>query len=229
MKLTDIHHVFFDLDHTLWDFDKNSGLAFNSIFKKNKIQVELENFLEIYTPINSSYWKLYRENKVSQQELRYGRLRESFDALKLAIDDLQIEQLALDYIDHLPVHNHLLEGTLELLDYLRPLYKLHIITNGFKEVQFKKLRASGILEYFDSITTSEDVGVKKPDKRIFLKALTEASARPEESVMVGDNFEADILGARSLGMHTIIFDYYKTGFKTEKYKVLEMKEISTFL
>src|SRR5690606_12019278 len=143
---------------------KNSGLAFSYILKKNGIGVEMDTFLQVYTPINANYWKLYRENKVSQDELRYGRLRETFDLLKLMVSDEQIHLLSIDYIDHLPRHNHLLEGTLEMLEYLRPKYKLHIITNGFKGVQHLKMKNSGILEFFETITTSEDAGVKKPHK-----------------------------------------------------------------
>ena len=229
MKLPDINHIFFDLDHTLWDFDRNSGLAFNSIFVKNRISVEMEKFLEVYTPINASYWKLYRENKVSQEELRYGRLKETFDLLKLMVSDEQINLLSTDYIDHLPRHNHLLEGAVEMLEYLRPTYKLHIITNGFKEVQHLKMKNSGILDYFDTITTSEDAGVKKPDKLIFLKALEDAGATVAESVMIGDNVEADILGAREIGMRAILYNYYGETCTLDCPQVLKMKEIAVYL
>lgn len=229
MKFTNIRHIFFDLDHTLWDFDKNSGLAFNSIFGKNKVAVELEEFLTAYAPINANYWKLFREDKVSKEELRLGRLRDTFTNLNMSLDDVQIERLSIEYIEHLPFHNHLLDGTIEMLDYLHPLYDLHIITNGFKEVQFKKLESSGILKYFKSITTSEDVGVKKPHRKIFEVALKNASATVEESVMIGDNFEADILGARQFGMRAIIYNYYKEEFLPEYHQVLEMKELEKFL
>ena len=228
MKFRNIQHIFFDLDHTLWDFDKNSGLAFASIFKKNEIGIELEDFLAAYSPINMDYWKMYRENRVTKQDLRYGRLKDTFDVLKLNVTDEKIDQLSVDYIDHLPNHNHLLEGTLEMLEYLHPNYKLHIITNGFKEVQHKKMESSGILKYFQTVTTSEDVGVKKPDRKIFETALTNAAARIEESIMVGDNFEADILGAHAFGMPAILYNYYKQEFSPEYHQVLEMKELTKF-
>lgn len=229
MKLSDIKHIFFDLDHTLWDFDKNSGLAFNSIFVKNRIGVEMDEFLATYTPINANYWKLYREDKVSQEELRYGRLRETFDLLKVLVSDEQIKLLSTDYIDHLPRHNHLLEGTLEMLEYLQPNYKLHIITNGFKEVQHLKMKNSGILDFFDSITTSEDAGVKKPHMQIFQKALKEAGAQVSESVMIGDNVEADIQGAREIGMRAIFYNYYGEPCTVDCPQVLKMKEIAVYL
>lgn len=229
MKLTDIRHIFFDLDHTLWDFDKNSGLAFASIFLKNKIGVEMERFLPAYTPINARYWKDYRENKVSQEELRYGRLRETFNELKVVVSDEQIDLLSNDYIDFLPRHNHLLEGTIELLEYLKPNYRLHIITNGFKAVQFLKMRNSGILDYFETITTSEDAGVKKPHRVIFERALEDAGASIAESVMIGDNVEADILGAMEIGMRAILFNYYEEPCLVDCPQVLKMKEIEAYL
>lgn len=229
MKFSNIRHIFFDLDHTLWDFDRNSGLAFDSIFAKHNIKVRLEDFLAVYAPINANYWKLYREDKVTKEDLRYGRLRESFDGMKVNITDSKIKQLSIDYIEHLPNHNHLLEGTLEILDYLQPLYKLHIITNGFKEVQHKKMESSGILKYFETITTSEDVGVKKPHKRIFEVALESAGAKVEESIMIGDNFEADIMGARDFGMQAILYNYYRAEFSPDHLQVKEMQELTRYL
>ncbi|MCX2838912.1 YjjG family noncanonical pyrimidine nucleotidase [Salinimicrobium sp. MT39] len=229
MKFSNIRHIFFDLDHTLWDFDRNSGLAFNSIFEKHQIKVRLEEFLAIYAPINANYWKLYRDDKVTQEDLRYGRLRDSFKGMNVNVTDSQIKQLSIDYIEHLPKHNYLLAGTVEVLDYLRPLYKLHIITNGFKEVQYKKLESSGILKYFSSITTSEDVGVKKPNPKIFEVALGKAEAKVEESIMIGDNLEADILGAKDFGMQAILYNYYKTEYATDHHQVMEMKELTRYL
>lgn len=229
MKFSNIKHIFFDLDHTLWDFDKNSGLAFNSIFEKNLIEVKLELFLEVYAPINSHYWKLYREERVSKENLRYWRLKETFDALNIDVSDEKIQALSIDYIDHLPLHNHLLEGSLEILEYLQQKYTMHIITNGFKEVQYKKLESSGILKYFTTITTSEDVGVKKPNKAIFENALEVANAKKEESIMIGDNFEADFMGAIDFGMKAILYNYYKKDFPSDYHQVRLMAELSKFL
>ncbi|QNK76191.1 noncanonical pyrimidine nucleotidase, YjjG family [Winogradskyella sp. PAMC22761] len=202
-----IKHVFFDLDHTLWDFDKNSGLTFEKIFKLNKIEISLNNFLSVYEPINLNYWKLYREDKVTKSALRYGRLKDAFDKIGVEVDDAMIYQLSDAYIENLSSFNNLFEGTSEILDYLKDKYQLHIITNGFEEAQEKKMISSNIRSYFKTVTNSEMVGVKKPNPKIFNFALDIAKAKATESIMIGDNLEADIEGAHVIGMDTIHFDY----------------------
>ena len=198
-----IEHVFFDLDHTLWDFDKNSGLTFEKIFKLNNVNIEIDDFLRIYMPINLEYWRLYRDEKVTKEALRYNRLKKSFDKLNFEISDALIDKLAIDYIDNLSSFNHLFEGTFEILDYLKSKYQLHIITNGFDEVQMKKMTSSKIIHYFDAIVTSDSVGVKKPNPKVFNFALKKANATAENSVMIGDSLEADINGALNVGFKAI--------------------------
>ncbi len=200
-----ITDVFFDLDHTLWDFEKNSELAFYNVFEIHKIEINIPLFLSIYEPINLQYWKWYRDEKITKQQLRRGRLNDAFAQLGLTFPTKIIDSLAESYIEYLPLHNHLLPGTIEVLNYLKPKYKLHIITNGFEEVQTRKLKNSNIHPYFNSITNSEKVGVKKPNPLIFYYALNQANTIPEKSVMIGDNIEADILGANAVGMYTLLF------------------------
>ncbi|WP_282149150.1 YjjG family noncanonical pyrimidine nucleotidase [Algibacter lectus] len=206
MKIKNITDVFFDLDHTLWDFDKNSALTFEKIFEINKIEVEINKFLDIYLPINLNYWKLYREDKVSKETLCFGRLNDAFLALEVEVNREVIDKLSDDYIEHLSSFNHLFDNTFEILDYLNENYSLHIITNGFDEVQHKKMAKSNILHYFNTVTNSEMVGVKKPNPKIFNYALDLANTKPETSIMIGDSFEADILGAKNIGMDVIFFD-----------------------
>lgn len=198
-----IKHIFFDLDHTLWDFETNSNKTFSFIFQRNNLEVNFEDFIEVYQPINYRYWKLFREDKVSKKDLRYGRLREAFDAIEYSIQDEMIHLLSEEYITYLADHNSLFDNALSLLGYLKPQYKLHIITNGFEEVQHRKLKNSNLLPFFDQVITSEKVGVKKPSPVIFEYAMEITGAGPEESVMIGDNFEADILGALNVGMQAI--------------------------
>lgn len=229
MKLSNIEHVFFDLDHTLWDFDKNSALAFEKIFQTHNISVSLNEFLGAYIPVNLRYWELYRNNEVTKEALRYGRLKDSFDQLAMEVEDGLINTLSEDYIRNLPGNNHLLEGSREILDYLKPKYKLHIITNGFQEVQHTKMTNSGILDYFMTVTTSEEAGVKKPHALIFDKALEKSGASAENSVMIGDNYEADILGAKARGFRSIFFDYHDHPEPTDEIRIKTLNEIMTYL
>ena len=202
-----IKHVFFDLDHTLWDFETNSGKTFEFILQKNNIKINLNKFLEIYRPINQQYWKLYREEKISKSELRYGRLKNAFDKLDYNIEDSVINLLSKEYIDFLSNYNALFDDTIKILEYLNSKYVLHIITNGFDEIQSLKLEKSGIRKYFNKIITSESVGVKKPNPKIFNHALKITNAISDESIMIGDNIEADVLGAMKVGMRAIHYNF----------------------
>ena len=201
--MTDIRHVFFDLDHTLWDFEKNSDLTYQKVFKEYKIDLKTAHFLSVYKPINERYWKYYTQDKVTKEDLKYGRLKDTFDVLKYSISDELIDTLAIKYIDFLPKFSSLFEGTFELLEYLKTKYELHIITNGFEEVQNKKMKSSNIYQYFNQIITSESVGLKKPNPEVFEHALAVAKAKKEESIMIGDNLEADIQGALNTGLTAI--------------------------
>ena len=225
----EIEHIFFDLDHTLWDFDRNSTLAFEKIFNKFNLNINVEDFLMIYQPINLKYWKLYREDKVSKQDLRRGRLIEAFEPLKLKFSLETIDEISDDYIDFLPDNNHLIEGAQEILDFLKPKYDLHIITNGFKEVQNNKLERSGIKPYFKTVTNSEEAGFKKPHPVIFEKAIEQSGADIGKSLMIGDNFEADILGAASFGFHTIFFNYHKEKIEETLIQINRLEDLKLYL
>ena len=198
-----VKNIFFDLDHTLWDFERNSACTFKLLFEENKLNIDLDKFLDIYIPINLKYWKLYRNESITKEYLRYNRLNEAFNKLKLNVPSKLINKLSDDYIETLPKFNYLIEGALELLEYLKPKYKLFILTNGFKNVQANKLNNSKINSYFSQVFDSESVGVKKPNPIIFQYALKNSNSKPKESLMIGDSFEADIMGALSVGMQAI--------------------------
>ncbi len=198
--------VFFDLDHTLWDFEKNSALTFNKILSENNIEVDLADFLKVYVPQNLAFWKLYREEKITKEALRYQRLKSVFDILNMVVSDAMIERLSQQYIQYLSSFNHLFPNTFEILDYLKPTYKLHIITNGFQEVQDTKMRNANIDGYFQHIVNSEMAGVKKPNPLIFELGLNMAKVAPENALMIGDSLEADIAGAKAVGLHTLHFN-----------------------
>ena len=229
MKLNNIEHIFFDLDHTLWDFDRNSALAFKKVFEEQKIGLNIDEFLQVYIPINFKYWELYRNDSVTKEALRYGRLKDSFDNLKFEIQDVVINSIADNYITYLPDNNHLLEGSIEILEYLRRNYKLHIITNGFEEVQHKKMHNSAIYKYFETITTSEEAGVKKPNPLIFEKAIEKSGAKKSNSVMIGDNLDADIIGAHQFGLYTIYLDSEGQSSQNQYPQIQKLKELLNYL
>ena len=202
-SLTDI---FFDLDHTLWDFEKNSALTFQLIFDQLGFSLNVDKFLLIYGPINHALWKLYRENKISQDELRINRLTHTFEAINFDIDRSQIKEISEFYITHLSTFPHLFDGTHELLKNLKKDYRLHIITNGFEQVQHFKIENSGLQPYFENTFTAEKVGFKKPHPQIFQTALELANTTHNTSLMIGDSLEADVEGALNVGMQAIHFN-----------------------
>jgi putative hydrolase of the HAD superfamily len=226
---TTISDLFFDLDHTLWDFEKNSAMAFETVFRKHQIELALADFHLHYSAINTAYWKLYREEKVTQQQLRYGRLKDTFDLLKYVISDDLIHQISIDYIAVLPDNNYLFDGTIAILDYLKPKYNLHIITNGFEEVQNHKLKNSGIQPYFQTITNSEKAGAKKPNPIIFDCALQVANVDKTHSLMIGDCLEADVQGALSFGMDAIFFNPLQQEVPSTIKQISHLLELKNYL
>ncbi len=225
-KLTD---VFFDLDHTLWDFDKNSELTFNTIFINNLPDVDAKLFIDKYVPINQECWKLYQFDKITHEELRYNRLKHSFDAINYFISDAQINKISDEYIRLLPDNNHLFEGTIEILEYLKPKYNLHIITNGFADVQSRKIYNAKIENYFQTVTNSEMAGVKKPNPEIFNYALSRANAAVATSIMIGDSYDADVLGAINAGLDAIYFNESKVNVDKNIKQVNNLLELKNFL
>ncbi|CAD0004226.1 YjjG family noncanonical pyrimidine nucleotidase [Flavobacterium chungangense] len=203
---TNITDIFFDLDHTLWDFDRNSEMAFDRIFKSKFPEIKCQDFIQKYIPINQACWKLYQNDAITHLELRYNRLKFSFDALNIVISDADIDQIANDYIEFLTENNHLFDGTIEILDYLKSKYKLHIITNGFATVQEKKINNAALRDYFSTITNSELAGVKKPNSIIFDYAINSANASKENCIMIGDCLDADVNGALNAGLDAIFFN-----------------------
>lgn len=200
-----ITDIFFDLDHTLWDFERNSALAFEAVFAKHHIALSLSEFLKHYVPLNLKYWERYRNEEISQEQLRYGRLKDAFDLSGHDIDDETILILSEDYIQFLPQHNHLFDGARDVLEYLNKKYRLHIITNGFDQIQRRKINNSNIGHYFHTITNSEMAGVKKPNPLIFEYALAKAETQKERSIMIGDCLDADVRGALNYGLDAILF------------------------
>ena len=226
-------HIFFDLDRTLWDFDAAAEVAFERIYEKYHLKSlgipSAHDFHEVYHPLNEQLWVLYRANKITKDDL--NRTRFVLPLEHYGIHDTTLaDHLSEDYVYWSPRIVRLVPGTLELLDYLKPKYHLHLITNGFQEVQHTKLSGSGMEPYFETLTVSEEVGVKKPDPEIFYHALAKAHAKPSESLMIGDEMAVDIDGARAVGMDTVLFNPKNETVEGERtFEVRNLNEILEIL
>ncbi len=222
-----ITDIFFDLDHTIYDFDKNAELTFNQVFNDLNLNVP-SNFMEHFKPINDYYWDLLAKKEITAEYLRFARLNDTFQKIDFQVSNEIINEIASRFIENLTNYNHVFEGANEILDYLKDKYQLHIITNGPDKVQELKLKNSNLNQYFCTVTNSELAGAKKPDAQIFKYALKLANVKPEHSLMIGDNLDADIKGALNIGMQVIWFDENRTNqlqsFTTIN-KLIELKKI----
>ena len=199
-------HIFFDLDNTLWDFETNSRNAMHDIFQKlNLGQIHDFNlFFETYTRHNDALWESYRNNEVIKKDLTRLRFQNTFDDLEIkGIDADETNEL---YLNEMPNQKILNEGVTEILQYLKKKrYQINIITNGFSEVQRKKIETSGLKLFFDKIFISEEIKSPKPDRAIFEHAVKSSNARKNSSLMVGDDWEVDVLGALKFGIDAVWF------------------------
>ena len=219
-------HIFFDLDRTLWDFDAAAEVAFERIYEQYNLKSlgipSAHEFHEVYHPLNERLWELYREDKINKADLNRTRFLKPLE--HYGIHDVELaDHLSEDYVYWTPRIVRLVPGTMELLEYLKPKYHLHLITNGFEEVQDTKLTLSGMKPYFETLTVSEEVGVKKPNPEIFQYALRKAHATAEESLMIGDEMAVDIDGARAAGIDTVLFN--PRGEKIDGERTFEVRNL----
>ncbi|WP_183575318.1 YjjG family noncanonical pyrimidine nucleotidase [Mucilaginibacter sp. X5P1] len=202
-------HIFFDLDHTIWDFDKNAEEALKELYEIYKLkEVGLSSadlFIETYTRNNHSLWAQYHVGKITKDYLREARFKTTFLELGMHPDVIPIG-FEDAYVALCPTKTNLFAGAHEVLTYLKSRYVLHLISNGFKESTEIKIAGTNIGGYFDQIIISEVIGINKPDKAIFEHALKSAGAKKEESIMIGDSLEADVRGALNFGMDAIYFN-----------------------
>jgi putative hydrolase of the HAD superfamily len=216
-----LKHVFFDLDHTLWDFDTNARLALEELYERHQLRefgVEaFERFYMMYASINEKMWEQYRNGLMSKENLRVQRFEETFR--KLGVPDEHIPVNIWDeYLAITPEKTNLIPGAMDLLNWLASnQIRLHIITNGFKETQKRKLKASGLDEFFSSVIISEDVGVQKPHPQIFKHALEHNNAKVSDSIYIGDHPEADVRGGIDAGLAVA---FYNPGRVEHNFNVL---------
>ncbi len=202
-------HLFFDLDNTLWDFTTNSRETLLELFEKYALEKlgvpSFDFFHEKYVERNIMMWEQYRLNKIDKETLRAKRFEYTFWDMGLD-PELVPEGIEHDYVMAGPRRNKLFPHAKETLQYLSLKYRMHIITNGFEEVQHLKLQSSGIDHFFENVITSDQVGHKKPDVRIFHHALEAASTQAHEVIMIGDGLDVDIAGARNAGWDSVFFN-----------------------
>ncbi|MGE7773256.1 YjjG family noncanonical pyrimidine nucleotidase [Chitinophaga sp. NPDC101104] len=202
-------HIFFDLDHTLWDFEANSNATLQELFYEHNLAGKgissYADFFVVYSEINDKLWDRFRKGFINRNELRIKRFTQTFLAFKLC-DDKLCQTLSERFLEILPTKTALFPDTVEVLDYLRDKqYPLHLITNGFEETQKLKLQHSGIGHYFTHIVTSESAGSLKPHREIFDYAMKLSNTTAADSIMIGDTLEVDILGAQQAGMDQVYF------------------------
>lgn len=226
-------HIFFDLDHTLWDYDTNVQESLSELFEIYQlISLGIPNyrtFIDAFYQVNFKLWALYDLGKIDKQNLRETRFKLIFEKAGVLGDHVP-KDMEEDFMHRTSSKPHLLPYSKEILDYLKPHYKMHIITNGFNESQAKKMHSSGLTPYFDLVVTSETTGHKKPDPRIFQYAMDKLSVTSADCIMIGDNPNSDILGAIRSNIDQVFFDPHEKGIEHQPtHTIRHLKELEIIL
>ena len=226
-------NLFVDLDDTLWDIHHNSKECLNEIYDDygyKKYYESFEDYYNVYMPSNHHLWGMYREGKINKDELIVERFL--VPVREFGIDDTEYAiKLSDDFLERTTLRTKLVDGTMELLEYLKPKYKMHILSNGFREVQYKKIKNSGLTSYFDKIILSDEIGINKPHVDFFNHALKTTNSYPSETLMIGDSWDADIMGAYNSNIHQLWYnpeELQPVGF-TPTYCVKTLEEIKEIL
>jgi putative hydrolase of the HAD superfamily len=228
------NHLFFDLDHTLWDFEANAKETLFDLFELNHLKErgvnDFDDFFKHYSYHNIRLWDRYTKGFIKQDELRWKRMWLALLEYKIA-DETLSKKLSVEFLDILPTKKNLFPYTIEILDYLsQKNYKMHLLTNGFENVQYNKIRNSHLEKYFIEVITSEASNSLKPNKEIFEYALQKTGATIDESIMIGDNLDADIGGAMNVGMDTIFVNHLKIEPHIQAtYTIHHLKELEEIL
>ncbi|WP_379968062.1 YjjG family noncanonical pyrimidine nucleotidase [Epilithonimonas sp. UC225_85] len=232
--MKNIRHIFFDLDNTLWDHRRNAYLTIKELFSQQKISeqynIDFELFHDAYHEINEKLWEQIRDGEIDKEYLRKHRFYDTF--LRFDVDDQDLaDYFEHHFLDEILKYNELVPGAADLLDYLEAKnYKMHIISNGFQEVTERKCVLSGIADYFETITSADSVGVRKPRPEIFQHSLDLARAEKNESILIGDDWIADVKGAQRFGIDVIFFDVYNDDPQEENLKVIKhLSEVKEYL
>ena len=227
-------HLFFDLDHTLWDFEGNAQECLIEIYEAFNLQnLGVDNFdafFQKFSEVNHHYWALLEKREINIDFIRRKRFKTALSKLGIEIDESFSLEMTEVFMHTLPQKERLIEGAIEILDYLKPNYQLHILSNGFEDMQMQKMRSGGIEHYFEEVITNEKANARKPEKAIFDYALNRANASISNSLMIGDNYEADIKGALNANFHAVF--YNPAGQETIErptFDILKLTELKRFL
>lgn len=227
-------HLFFDLDHTLWDFETNAKQAMEEIYQtlslSDKGIPDFDAFYDRYSYHNHRLWDRYTKGFIKQDELRWKRMWLALLDFKLADEPLS-RRMAAEFLELLPSKNTLFPYTVEILQYLQEKnYRMHLVTNGFEKVQYGKIRQANLAGFFDQVITSEASNSLKPNREIFEYAFSKAGAQAGESIMIGDNQDADIEGGKNAGMDTIFVNHLNVeAYSKPTYIIYHLKELENIL
>lgn len=226
-------HIFFDLDHTLWDYERNVTESLSELYLFYKLQElgipTFEKFFASFHHVNFQLWDWYNVGKIDKENLRKERFRRIFAHAGSSEDEVPVP-FEEDFMGRTSSKPHVLPYTIEILNYLKEKYKLHIITNGFNESQAKKMSSSGLNSFFDLVVTSETTGYKKPDARIFYHTMDQLKTRAEHCLMIGDNPASDILGAQNAEIDQVFFNPGEIEIELKPtYTISHLKELEALL
>lgn len=234
MLQTEKKDIFFDLDHTIWDFDRNAEETLHELYRTFKFDKLFNHhtadlFIETYTRNNQRLWALYHHGKIDKAELRRARFADTFE--ELGVDPIHFpKSFEEKYLLICPRKTNLFPYAHETLAYLQGKYNLHLISNGFKEACTTKLAESNLNQYFQTVVISEIIGINKPDPKIYNFAVGQANTRYEDAVMIGDNLDADVRGAQNAGMEAIFFNPFDAEVPSDiKYSIQSLRELQDFL
>lgn len=220
-----LKHLFFDLDHTLWDFERNAKETIEELVDEFRPfmspQVSHDRFRETYLRHNTRLWADYRQNLIDSKTLRTIRWHLTFEELEVERGDW-VDAMGVEYLQRCPKKSYLMPNTIPVLEALSEVFELHLITNGFEETQITKLKSSNLDHFFKTMTAPDHAGVKKPDPGIFEYALQLTGAEKASSVHIGDNYIADIQGALNSGLPVI---FYNPEGKENPENVPEIKDL----
>ena len=222
-------HLFFDLDHTLWDFEKNSEQTMLRLYDEYKLADRgLPDFNTVFRSFNvhnDKLWDRYRNGYIKREELRWKRFWLTLLDFKIA-DTPLAHELGMAYLEILPTQTHLTPSSLEVLEYCRGKYQMHLITNGFETTQRLKLQYSGISKYFTHLVTSEKSNAMKPHRDIYDFALRVADTNTDESIIIGDAIDVDILGAINAGWDSVYYNPARLSHdRKPTYEITHMEEL----